>query len=110
MNIKKNFTLVISLVAVCIVWAEAAFGILNSMVILNSYTLIVFLKGLALLGIFYVIYLYYTHDKKSWALTLIITTLWAHASIAGGSTSILPMVLNVVAVGVLIGTIGKSLK
>jgi hypothetical protein len=73
--------------------------------ILNGYTLIVFLKGVALVGVLYIIYLCYTQRKEKWAWTLAITALWANASIAGASISLIPMILNVVAAGVVVGAL-----
>ena len=105
MNKKKNFIIIISLLSALIVFAENTLIISGEMNRLDAYTLFVLLRSVAIVGIAYVAYLSFAQNKKKWAWLMSIVALWLHASLAGGSVSLIPMLLNIIAFGMLIVSI-----
>ena len=107
MNKNKNIVLVISLLSAIIVFAENYLNIFDVMVSPDDYTLFVLFRSVAVLGMSYVAYLCFVQNKKGWFWTIGLTTLWIHASLVGGSISLIPTILNLVAMAVLVVSIFK---
>jgi len=105
MNKNKNTIIMVSLIATIIVFLENTLNIAEGMSIPNGYTLFILLRSLAVVGTAYVAYLAYTQNKKGWFWTIGITALWINASMAGGSISVIPMLLNITALVILITSI-----
>ena len=102
MNKKKNLITVIALLSAIVVFAENTFIISGEMNRLDVYTLFVLLRSVAIVGIAYIAYLSFAQNKNKWAWLMSIVALWLHASLAGGSVSLIPMLLNIVAFSVLV--------
>ena len=101
MNKNKNLIIIASLLSAMVVFAENTFVISGTINRLDAYTLFVLLRSVAIVGIAYVAYLSFAQNKKKWALLMSIVALWLHASLIGGSVSLIPMALNIVAFGIL---------
>ena len=104
---NKNIIIAISLLSAVIVFVENTFAISGAMDRLDAYTIFVLLRSIAVLGIAYVAYLCFRQNKKRWAWIIGLTALWTHASLAGGSISLVPMLLNLASLGVLVSAIFK---
>lgn len=102
MTKNKNVAVVISLLSAIIVFAENYLNIFDAMVGPDAYTIFVLLRSVAVLGTAFVAYLCFRQNKKEWFWIMGITALWINASLAGGSVSLIPSLLNLVALGVLI--------
>lgn len=102
MNKNKNLIIIASLLSAMVVFAENTFVISGEMNRLNAHTLFVLLRSVAVVGIAYVAYLSFTQNKKKWAWLMSIVALWLHASLTGGSTTLIPTLLNIATFGVLI--------
>jgi len=107
MNKKKNLITVISLLSAMVVFTENIFIVSETMDFLDAYTLFVLLRSVAVVGIAYIAYLSFAQNKKRWAWLMGIVALWLHASLVGGSVSLIPMVLNVSAMGILVVSLFK---
>lgn len=102
MNKNKNLIVIASLLSALVVFAENTFVISGEINRLDAYTLFVLLRSVAIVGIAYVAYLSFAQNKKKWALIMSIVALWLHASLTGGSTTLIPTLLNIATFSVLI--------
>lgn len=107
MNKTKNIMIVASLLSAIVVSLENIYAIFGTMDHSDAYTLFVLLRSIVVFGTAYVAYLCFIENKKGWFWTMGLTSLWLNASLSGGSLSIIPMILNLVAFVVLVISLFK---